>query len=101
MQIQKLKKGNVRKIEDHWITLFNNDGQCEETFAINPEFAEEIRNNIERTEPIFYVIEGNELLGIGLEEFAPPDLKMLYEVMPKDNECAYWINKPEEKGKSL
>ncbi len=96
MQIQKLKKGMIRKIDDQWITLFNLDGRCEDTFAINPEFAREIQANIKPSEKIFYVIEGNGLLGIGLEEFAPDDLKTLYERMPKETECSYWMNKPAE-----
>ncbi len=99
MELQKLKKGTIRKIEDERITLFNLDGKCEDAFPIYPQFADEIRNNIELTEAVFYVTEGDQLLGIGLEEAAPDDLKMLYDVMPKEKECSYWTNTPAGNGK--
>ncbi len=101
MELQKLKKGTIRKIEDDRITLFNMDGGCEDAFAIYPQFADEIRNNIELTEAVFYVTEGDQLLGIGLEEAAPDDLKMLYDVMPKEKECSYWANRSGGDGKAV
>ncbi len=101
MELQKLKKGTIQKIEDDRITLLNLDGKCEDAFAIYPQFADEIRNNIGPTEPVFYVTEGDQLLGLGLEEAAPDDLKMLYDVMPKEKECSYWMNTQEgKKGKT-
>ncbi len=94
MQVQTLRKGTIQRIEDQAITLFNLDAQCEDSFMINPQFADEIRRNIKPSEKIFYVIEGNDLLGIGLEEFAPEELKLLYDSMPKDKECKIWANRP-------
>lgn len=92
MEEAKLKKGKIQKVEDDRITLFNDDGDCEDTFAIYSEFANDIRSNIEVGEKVFYVSQGDQLLGLGLEEAAPPDLQMLYEISPKEKECKYWTN---------
>lgn len=98
MELQKLKRGTIRKIEDHRITLMNLDGKCEDSFPIDGRFADEMRTNIQPNEAVFYVTEGDQLLGIGLEEAAPDDLKMLYDVMLKEKECSYWPKKPEKQG---
>ncbi len=97
MQAQTLRKGTIQKIDDQGIVLFNLDGHCEDSFIINAQFADEIRRNIKPSEKIFYVIEGNDLLGIGLEESAPEELKMLYEAMPKDKDCKFWATRPPAK----
>ncbi len=92
-ELQKLKKGKIHKIENDRITLLNVDGNCEDIFPINPDFANEMRNNIEPNEHVFYVTEGDELIGIGLEEAAPEYLKILYDVMTKDKEYSFWPRK--------
>ncbi len=100
MNNQKLKKGTIQKVEDDRITLFNLDGACAESFPIHADFAEEMRKNIQPQEKIFYVIEGDELVGIGLESEAPEDLKNFYDMMPKEMECSSWIkNSPEKQEK--
>ncbi len=88
MEEYKIKKGTVQKIEDDRLTLLNSDGNCEDRFAIYSEFANEIKGNIHVGNNVIYVVEGENLLALGLEESAPIDLKMLYEVMPKTNECS-------------
>ncbi len=95
MDMPKLKKGTIRKVADDHITLFNMDGHCEDTFPVYPDFADQIRGNIKSAEAVFYVTEGNDLVGIGLEEAAPPELKKLYQSWPKEKECTFWENKQE------
>ena len=36
---------------------------------------------------VFYILQGDELLGIGAEEFATDDLWLVYETMPKETGC--------------
>ncbi len=97
MENQKLKKGTIQKVEDDRITLFNVDGKCAESFPIYADFAAEMRKNIQPEEKIFYVIEGNELVGIGLESEAPEDLKTFYDMMPKEIECSSWVRNVSDK----
>ncbi len=88
MEDYKIKKGSIQKIEDDRITLLNSDGQCEDNFVIYSQFANEIRDNTEVGNIVIYVTEGDQLLALGIEETAPLDLKMLYEVMPKNIQCS-------------
>ncbi len=88
MEGQKIKKGTIRKIDNDSITLLNTDGGCEDTFPIYAQFAQEIRENIKIGNDVFYVIEEDQLLALGLEELVPFDVKILYELMPKDNGCS-------------
>ncbi len=88
MEEYKIKKGTIQKIDDDRITLLNSDGPCEDNFVIYSQFANEIRDNIEVGNIVIYVTEGDQLLALGLEETAPLDLKMLYEVMPRTIQCS-------------
>ena len=88
MEEYRIKKGTVQKIDDEKLTLRNSDGNCEDLFTIYSEFADEIKGNINVGNDVIYVVEGENLLALGLEESAPSDLKMLYEVMPKTSSCS-------------
>lgn len=62
-----LKKGRIDSVDGTRITIFSYEGQCKDIFAVIPEDAESIREDIGRGTKVFYVVEGNRLLGIGPE----------------------------------
>jgi hypothetical protein len=88
MENQTIKKGMIKDISADRITFFNSDGLCEDTFPIYAWFANDIRENVHVGNTVLYVVQGDQLVTLGLEEMVPFDLKMLYELMPKDINCS-------------
>ncbi len=87
MDQQILKKGTVQKIDDDMITILNDAGQCEDKLAIFRQDAEAIRGLFSPGANVFYVLAGERLLGIGLEEHAPEHIGIIYEASPKEKGC--------------
>jgi len=88
MESQRIKKGAIKDIARDSITFFNSDGLCEDTFPIYSQFADEIRENMRVGNTVLYMVQDNQLVALGLEEMVPFDLKILYELMPKDISCS-------------
>jgi hypothetical protein len=87
MDDQKLKKGRIDKIEEEAITIFNHDGECEDKLAIFPQDAEDIRSEIGLGQEVYYVIQGDKLLAIGLEDFVSEEARRIYEGSPRERGC--------------
>ncbi len=87
MEERQLKKGKVERVDSDKITIFNHDGGCQDTLFIAREDADAIRDLIGDGSEVFYILQGEELLGIGAEEFASEDLWSVYEAMPKEKGC--------------
>ncbi len=87
MEQQILKKGRLQKIDHDTITIFNTDGNCEDTLNIIAEDADAIRQVASLGDDVFYIVEGNRLLGVGAEEFAPENIRFIYDMMEKQKGC--------------
>jgi hypothetical protein len=87
MERASIKRGRVENVGSDQITIFSHEGRCEDTFAILPDNAEVIRGDIGIGKDVFYLIDGSELLAIGLEESASDELRFLYENTPREAGC--------------
>ena len=86
MEKEQLKKGRVEIIGEDKVTILNLDGLCRDTLAITPQEAIHIRDEIGFGQEVFYSLEGSKLARIELEG-AVPELKDLYQTLPKEIEC--------------
>jgi hypothetical protein len=87
MEERQLKKGKIERVDSNKITIFNDDGGCQDAVSIGREDADAIRDLIGTGSGVFYILQGNQLLGIGAQEFATDDLWSVYEAMPKETGC--------------
>ena len=86
MEKSQLKKGRIEIIGEDKVTVLNLDGLCRETLAIIPEEALRIKDEIGFGEEVLYSVKGGKLIHIEPER-AVPELRDLYEELPKEIRC--------------
>jgi hypothetical protein len=86
MEKSKLKKGRIEIIGEDKVTILNLDGICRDTLAIIPEEALRIKDEIGFGEEVLYSVKGGKLIHLEPER-AIPELRSLYEELPKEIGC--------------
>ncbi len=86
MEKSQLKKGRIEIIGGDKVTILNLGGLCRDTLAIIPEEAIRIKNEIGFGEEVLYSVKGGKLIYIEPES-AVPELRELYEGLPKEIRC--------------
>jgi hypothetical protein len=86
METLQTKRGRIETIGEDRITIRNLDGFCQDTLHITPGKAIYIENKFGFEKEVFYSVKGSELIHMWVDE-AFPELRSLYDAIPKEREC--------------